>query len=209
MPRNIVKNYANGTTTSRTNLVKNRVFEAQTEARNIVADAEAKSAQIIADAHRQADELRETAYREGREQAVAEFTETIAAALERRETAVREVEQDVLKLSVKLAEKIIGREIKTDKKTVADIVATALRNVRHREQLIIRVNPADFPQLEEIKSTFSHTGRAEYLDFEPDPKIASGGCLIESEVGTVDARLETQLKILERALLRQSETEES
>lgn len=208
MPRNIVKNSFNGTKPSRTNLVKNRIFEADVNARQILHDAEEKAAQMIVQATFEAEKMREEAYREGREAAVAEFTEIIAAALQQRETMVRELEKELLKLSVKLAEKIIGREINGNKKTVVDIVSTALRNVRQQHQLIIRVNPADLPQLEEAKSSFTHTGRAEFLYFEPDQKVSPGGCIIESEVGTVDARLETQLIILERALLRQADAED-
>ncbi len=204
MPRNIVKHSApeNGV---RSNLIKNRVFEAQATAQKILAEAREKASVMIGDAARQADSIQQEAYSLGKAEAVAEFTEVIAAAYEMRETALYEVEKDVLKLSVKLAEKIIGREIKSDKQTIAVTVATAMRNVRQQERLIIRVNPKDFPNVEEYKAQLSHSGRCKFLDFEPDPKIPSGGCIIESEVGTVDARLETQLKILERTLLRQAE----
>lgn len=203
-PRNIIKQPANGHG-SRSNLVKNRIFEAQAEARQIIAEAHEKTAEIISAAMREAEILREEAYAAGKSEASTEFTATIAAAYEMRETALLEVEQDVLKLSIRLAEKIIGREIKSDKQTIADTVATAMRNVRQQERLIIRVNPLDFLHIQEFKNTLSHSGRAQFLDIEPDPKITSGGCIIESEVGTVDARLETQLKILERTLLRQSD----
>jgi type III secretion protein L len=208
MPSNIVKNFTNGTKLSRTNLVKNRIFEADTNARRIVAAAEEKAAQIISEAQNDAEKMREDAYRYGKERAAAEFTEIIAAAMQKRETMERELEKELLQLSVKLAEKIIGREINGSKKTIVDIVSNALRNVRQQQQLIIRVNPTDLPQLEDAKSSFTHSGRAEFLYFEPDPKVSAGGCVIESEVGTVDARLETQLKILERALLRQADVDE-
>jgi type III secretion protein L len=206
MPRNIIKHSANENG-SRSNLVKNRIFEAQATARIILHDAERKAAAMIDKAAHESEVLRQEAYAAGKAQAATEFTEVIAAAYELRETALHEVEQDVLKLSIKLAEKIIGREIKSDKQTIADTVATAMRNVRQQERLIIRVNPADFTNIQEFKAQLSHSGRCKFLDFEPDPKIPSGGCIIESEVGTVDARLETQLKILERTLLRQAESD--
>lgn len=208
MSQNIVKHSINSYG-NRSNLVKNRVFEAQAGAQKILAEAAEKNAQIIADARREAEKLRTEAYAAGKDAAAAEFAQIILDASEKRETALREVELDVLKLSIKLAEKIIGREIKSDRQTIADTVATAMRNVRQQERLIIRVNPVDFPSIQEFKNTLSHSGRAQYLDIEADPKITSGGCIIESEVGTVDARLETQLKILERTLLRQSEQDTS
>lgn len=209
MQRNIIKNFANGNKLSRTNLVKNRIFEADVNARQIVTDAEEKSARIIAEAQTEAERIREEAYLAGKEQAANEFTGIVASAMQERDTTVAALEKELLRLSVKLAEKIIGREINTNKKAIVDIVSTAMRNVRQQQQLIVRVNPIDLPQLEEAKSSFAHSGRAEFLYFEPDQKVEQGGCIIESEVGTVDARLETQLKILERALLQQADADEA
>jgi type III secretion protein L len=33
-----------------------------------------------------------------------------------------------------------------------------------------------------------------------DPSVARGGCLVQSDVGALDARVETQLAAIERAL---------
>ncbi len=44
-------------------------------------------------------------------------------------------------------------------------------------------------------------GQSGILDIIPDPKLTRGGCMVESEVGIVDARLETQLKTLQKLLL--------
>lgn len=192
---------------ARRNLVKKQVVEAREDAARIVAEARRTAAEIAERTAREAVELRREALEAGREQASGEFTETLAATFEKRDRTLREIEPDVLRLSIKIAEKIVGRELQTDRKAIADMVATALRNVRQQERLIVRVNPNDFPIVEEFKASLNQAGRATFLDFEPDPKIATGGCIIESEVGTVDARLETQLKILERSLLRQAESE--
>lgn len=208
MPSNIIKAYTlDRVVSSRQNLVKQKIGEARREAVQIVEDANAAAGETAARAEREARELRREALEQGREQSASEFVETLANAYHKRDQTLRDIEPEVLKLAVKIAEKIIGRELQTDRKAIADTVAAALRNVRQQERLIIRVNPGDLATVEEFKSSLNHAGRATFLDFEPDPKISSGGCIIESEVGTVDARLETQLKILERALLRQAETD--
>ena len=43
-------------------------------------------------------------------------------------------------------------------------------------------------------------GSASFLDVVPDARLERGACLLESELGVVDASLETQLKALEGAL---------
>lgn len=204
----IKKTIAEDVAAPRRTFIKNRVVEAEEEARQIVSDAKTRAEHLVAEAEAEAEGIRANSYEAGRSESLSEFTEIITAALEKRETTLRDLEREVLRLSVKIAEKIIGHEIKTDKKTVVDMVAVAMRNVRQQDRLIIRVNPTDLPAIEEQKALLNQSGRASFVDFEPDPKIASGGCIIESEVGTVDARLETQMRILERALLRQTEADD-
>ncbi|HEX8368801.1 MAG TPA: type III secretion system stator protein SctL [Pyrinomonadaceae bacterium] len=211
---NLIKRQARKTTASSTagsvlasKIVKNQIIAARLEAAQILEEAEAFAAEIRREALEETANLREQAYREGMEKSLTEFEQNLLEALEIRERVWRETERDLLRLAVRLAEKIIGREITNDKKTVTDIVAAALQNARQQEKLTVRVNPSDLSLIEEEREKFLPSGRARFIDFVADPRVASGGCLIESEVGTIDARLETQLRVLERALLAQSEGE--
>ncbi|HEX8455954.1 MAG TPA: type III secretion system stator protein SctL [Pyrinomonadaceae bacterium] len=188
-------------------VVKRPVVEARAEARRIIAEAEREAAALRASAEEAARDLREAAYREGLEAALAELNTHLLDARERRDTALAEAERDLLRLSVKLAEKIIGREIAQDEATLADIVAAALRNARQHEMLTVRVNPADLPVVEAHRSRLDPTGRARFLDLVADPRVARGGCVIESESGTIDAQIDVQLGVLERALLARADGE--
>lgn len=209
--KNLVKsggrNVVSAQTSSR-KVLKNQIISAQDEAARIIEEAENFAAQIRQEAQIDSENLRAEAYRSGTDKAVTEFEQTLLDVREIRERVWRETEQDLLRLAVRLTEKILGREIKSDKTAVADIVATALQNARQQEKLTIRVNPSDLPTIEEEMKNFSRNGRTQYMDFIADPRVSEGGCLIESEVGTIDARLETQLRVLERALLSQSEGED-
>ena len=189
-------------------VLKNQIVSAQTEAARILEEAEEFAAEIRREAQTDAENLRAEAYRHGTEKAVTEFEQTLLEVREIRERVWRETEQDLLRLSIRLTEKILGREIKSDKTAVADIVATALQNARQQEKLTVRVNPADLPLVEKEVENLARSGRVRFMDFVADPRVSEGGCLIESEVGTIDARLETQLRVLERALLSQSEGED-
>jgi len=210
---NLIKRHARKTGSSTATgiitpkIVKNQIITARAEAAQILEEAEAFAAEIRREALEETSILRDRAYREGMEKSLAEFEQNLLEALEIRERVWRETERDLLRLAVRLAEKIIGREIKTDKKTVTEMVAAALQNARQQEKLTVRVNPSDLSLIEEEREKFLPSTRARFIDFVADPRVSSGGCLIESEVGTIDARLETQLRVLERALLAQSEGE--
>jgi type III secretion protein L len=209
--KNLIKTGGQKTATSSTpnrKVLKNQIVFAREEAARILEEAEEFAAEIRREAREDAENLCAEAYRDGVEKAVAEFEQNLLDVREIRERVWRETEQDLLRLAVRLTEKILGREIKSDKTAVADVVATALQNARQQEKLTVRVNPADLPTVEKEVENLARTGRVQFMDFIADPRVSEGGCLIESEVGTIDARLETQLRVLERALLSQSEGEE-
>lgn len=209
--KNLVKSGGRNVVSAQTatrKVLKNQIISAKDEAAQILEEAENFAAEIRRQAEIDSENLRAEAYRSGTDKAVTEFEQTLLDVREIRERVWRETEQDLLRLAIRLTEKILGREIKSDKTAVADIVATALQNARQQEKLTIRVNPSDLPTIEDEMKNFSRNGRTQYMDFIADPRVSEGGCLIESEVGTIDARLETQLRVLERALLSQSEGED-
>ncbi|MET0623909.1 MAG: type III secretion system stator protein SctL [Pyrinomonadaceae bacterium] len=202
--RNIIKLASRadiGAAPPRPSVVKRPLVEASAEARRLLAEAEREAAHLCESAQQAARELRETAYQEGHEAALTELNCLLLETHERREAALIEVERDVLRLAIKVAEKIIGREIKADPGAVADIVSTALMNARQQELLTVRVHPADLPEVQSRRDQIDPAARARFIDFVADPRVGRGGCIIESESGTVDARLDTQLRVLERALL--------
>lgn len=189
-------------------LVKNQIISARDEAVRIRAEAEEFGANIRLQAEEQAANIRQQAYEEGTESALAELEGYLIESKEIREKVWRETEKDLLRLSVRLAERIVGREIEKDDKAIIDIVSTALQNARQQEKLTVRVNPKDLPAIEKESERIS-SGRIQFIDLIADPRVPAAGCMIESEVGTIDARLETQLRVLERALLSRSEGESS
>lgn len=200
-PEKIIKSPTTNGSSLRSSITKKQIVEARAEAQRLVAAAELEAAAIRESAEALAREGRQTAYREGREAALLEWNELLLEARERRDDALTSIERDVLRLAVKIAEKIIGRELQRDPETVADTVAKALRNVRRNELISIHVNPAEAATVESCRQRLDPTGRARFLEVVADPSVAIGGCLIETESGAVDAKLETQLRVLERALL--------
>jgi type III secretion protein L len=206
-PEKVIKGAGRNSSFVAGSITKKQIVEARAEAQRILAAAERTAAAIRESAETFAREEREAAYRAGYEAALLEWTNLLLEARELRDNALAGIEQDVLRLSVKIAEKIIGNEIKADPQTLAEIVAKALRNVRRNELVTIRVNPADASTVEGHREKLDPAGRARFLEVVADPRVTKGGCLIETESGAVDAQLETQLRVLERALLRRVSVE--
>lgn len=206
--KNIIKAYGNTEDLPvRRNVIKNQILLAQKKAKQIIEEAEEYAAGVREFAEIESKNKLKEAFEQGTEEALLEFEQNLLQAKEIRDRILRETEKDVLKLSVRLAEKIVGQELETDKETIKNIVSTALQNARQKERITIRVNPSDLQTVQNNGEQFKSTAQSKFIDFVADPRVEKGGCLIESEVGTVDARLETQFRVLERALLAQADGE--
>ena len=191
------------------NLLKNQILKAEEEAHLILHEARTNAAEILNSAEQTAENIRRESYEKGREESEAEMVENILAIKDERARNLVNIEQEVLRLAVKIAEKIIGEEIKHDENVRGEIVLNALRHARQQEMLTVRVSAADLPLLENMREKIDSFGRAKFIDFVADQAVKSGGCIIESASGTIDARLETQLRILEKSLLAQARETES
>jgi flagellar assembly protein FliH len=111
-------------------------------------------------------------------------------------------DQEVLKLSVTIAEKILKREVKLDDKTIISQVNDCIKKIIGVENIIIFVNPEDERILKSFKSDFYHNFESlKDITIQGHERIDRGSCRIESNMGNVDARFGTQMKIIEDTLL--------
>jgi type III secretion protein L len=186
-------------------VIKNQTLAARRDAEDITAHARLEAETIIQNAAKEAERVLDEAYCEGIEKSLAEFERHLIAIREIRSNVLRDAERDLLTLSVRIAEKILGKELILNKKTIIDIVSTALRNARQREKVTVFVNPSDLGTVTSEGEKYLSEEKIRILDFVADPSVPAGGCVIETEVGKIDARLEIQFKVIENALLSQSD----
>lgn len=113
----------------------------------------------------------------------------------------------LLNLAVQIAEKIIRREVETDPTVAQRIAEEALRQAVDKHHLRIRVHPEDLATLQAIAPEL-RAALDDVREFEIVPdrrsghrRMARGGCLIETESGVIDARIETQLEEIREQLM--------
>ncbi|MHB8854404.1 MAG: FliH/SctL family protein [Ignavibacteriaceae bacterium] len=108
-------------------------------------------------------------------------------------------EKLVMNLSLVIAEKIIKREISQDS-SIENVLSDAIKRVIGSNKILVKLNPTDLRNLnEESKNLISGESYSK-INFEPDERIEAGGCLIETEIGNVDARISNQLSELKKQL---------
>ncbi|MDR2313920.1 MAG: flagellar assembly protein FliH [Spirochaetaceae bacterium] len=191
--------------------------EAEDEAEKIIADAKARAAQIEADSlaafeteRRTAEEEgrqagRETGFAEGKDEVarLVERTQTILErAQEKRVEILAETERQIIDLVLLISRKVIKVISENQRNVVVSNVIEALRKVKGRGNIIIRVNMMDLKLATEHKKNFINLVEgAKSVQIIEDTTVDPGGCLIETDFGEIDARISSQLSELEQKIL--------
>jgi flagellar biosynthesis/type III secretory pathway protein FliH len=103
-----------------------------------------------------------------------------------------------------VAEKILRQQIEADPASIVPMVDDALRVflAQNHARMILRVHPKDESVLAARRQRWLERNPAiGDLAIVADDAVGRGGCRLETEAGTVDATLETQLEVIERHLL--------
>jgi type III secretion system HrpE/YscL family protein len=182
-------------------IVEAPVFDAKMEAERLLAEARGEAERILADARQESDRMRQKAAAEGREKGLQAVTELLVGARAAAARARDAAQSDLRALAVRIAGKILGRELALKPEVVNDVVSQAVAHAGEPQDLVVRVNPADLEAVERGKPRLIERVRsARAVTFRSDETVGRGGCVIETELGVVDARLSTQLEAIERAL---------
>ncbi len=185
-------------------LTKEKISQVKSEAERIIDQAMSE-----ADAVR--EEAREAGRQEGRAEAssrIEEAMETLNQAVKERKTIIKDSEQEILRLAIKVAEQIIRSEVSLHRDVCLNIVAEAISRVSDREQIIVKVNREDAEYLKRYKDRLAGMldGVKSFSILE-DSGIEPGGCVIETNLGFIDAKISTKLKSIEEALKKVSAEE--
>jgi flagellar biosynthesis/type III secretory pathway protein FliH len=159
-------------------------------------------------------EIREDAYTAGFDAGRIEGSVAAAQQTARRhellKASIEAVRADCLREQTRLEEQCveivvaaiaqIAGPLLATRAAAVGAVAAALSKAKAAAELTVRVNPTDLSLLEEQRSELAALTATPTLHLLGDAQVALGGCLIDSPVGTLDARFEVQLQGLFEAL---------
>lgn len=150
----------------------------------------------------------EEGYAQGREKSLsfeqdkaAPIRETLLQSADliekQRELIQQNAKHDAVQMAVEIAQNIILHEIKKGGNTVTDTLRKAIKTAVSHEQATIIIHPDD-------DNTVKHIFEQEWPDIEylskysikHDRNIVQGGCLVETDFGVIDARIDQQLQIV-------------
>jgi flagellar assembly protein FliH len=151
-------------------------------------------------------EGRETAKQEALPAAVA-FANAGQALIVFEEQMIARYAPEMVRLALEIAEKIVYHTVAALPEVVASVLQHARQEVTDARHIRIRLNPADYELLAEIRPDLlafgNDSGRA--IEVITDEDLSRGGCRLETEMGVVDATIPTQIAEIRRQLLDQED----
>ena len=182
-----------------TRILKAAEFTLLTEANDLLTQARARADEIAQKAEEAYRQRKEEGYKDGREEGLLEHAEKLMETVMSSVEFIESMETTLIDVVNQAVRKIIG-ELDSDERIVR-IVRESLLKVRNQSRVTVRVAPADDKAVRTalepmLKST---PGSTSFLELIPDARLEQGSCILESELGVIDASLETQLKALEKA----------
>ena len=194
--------------------------EAQSEAQRIVQTAEEKASRIVQQANDEAESITQQAAERGEERGnqegyqegyqsgqkaldfVVERLRVISGRLlDQRKSILIDAEAQIIALVLLIAKKVVKHIAGKDREVVIENVRQALHLLSAERQITIRVNPDDLKlSEEELKRITAALEKEKTIAFYADATIEKGGCLIETDLGNIDAQISSQLLELEQQI---------
>lgn len=176
-------------------VIKARDFWACKQAEQAVADAMRRHSEIVGSAQAAYVAEQERGYREGTETAKLRQTDDMIRIVGKTVEYFSGVEEKIAELVLDAVRRIVSDF--NDRERVLTVVRNALSLVRSQKHLTVRVHPS---QVEAVRSYLGNLQESyptiALIDVVGDSNRKIDECLVESEIGTVEASMSGQLETL-------------
>jgi flagellar assembly protein FliH len=175
--------------------LKKKVLEQSEKARTLLQNAHAQGFDEGVKKGTSEGEARAGAeYRRRLETMQASMTAFIQNVESEKNALYARADRTMLELCRLMVKKIIVAETAQKNEVILTVLRKALSYIAEKEKLIIRVSSHDTPTVSDNKEFWAPIAeRLRDVTIEPDDRIQPGGCVIESNSGVVDGRIETQI----------------
>jgi len=174
------------------------------DTQRVFLDAQA----LLQTARDEAKKIREQGYQAGLQRGLAQLSECVSELSVLRETALTARENDIITLAIAVARKIVDKELREDPALVKSLLEQALGEIGIAQRIVIRLNPEALPLMEQAQQRLKEREQPVQIELKTDSNLSCGDCVIETEFGRIDARLDVLFTSVEQALVDQSADEQ-
>lgn len=116
------------------------------------------------------------------------------------QTTLHELEPEIVELALTIAGRIVERELSLDREIVVDTVRSAIEAVGQLLVVRVRVHPDDYDVVAQAWSALATAKKDVPAELVADPKVQSGGCVVDTTTGFVDAQRNTRFDEIRKQL---------
>jgi flagellar assembly protein FliH len=131
------------------------------------------------------------------------LAQTIEEFASTRDDMIRRTEHQVVEFALAVAKQILQRELTVDRELLLAMARVALDRLGERTAATIHLHPDDHAV---VMAASEPKWRDEQVQIVADSAVGPGGCLVESDFGTMEVGLDGQFGELARALLGEHAT---
>lgn len=178
----------------------------------VAKKAEEMMAQAKARAEGIENEARERGYADGLEKGRKEAVNEVNSIMESLKSGIdslmrtrkeffEEAEKEMVDLVALVSSEIVLKKVEEDGEVIKNVIRKAVSEIHSQQKITVRVNSADFANVKNMAdSLVSDIDAVEGVEFIEDPKVTQGGCIVETNIGVLDATVENRLKVIHRNL---------
>ena len=181
-----------------TRIVRRDELATLAQAQNLVNLAQQQAQAIVAQAQTAFEAKCQEGYASGLAQAKMEQAQDMIETVGRTVDYFAQVESEIVTLVMGAVRKIMDDF--DDEQRILMVVRNALSVVRNQKQMTLRVYPGQIDHVRKhINDLLASYPGVGYLDIVPDARLATDACILESEIGLVEASITGQITALEQA----------
>jgi len=181
-------------------IVPSKAFGSIVQSQEILQQVVQKEEEYRKKVAKECEEIKAQAEKEGFEAGYAAWAEMVRTMEKEVKLVREELQKSVMPVALRAAKKIVASELETRPEAIVDIVMSTLKTVAQHKRIVVYVSKKDYASIEKgknrIKAIFDEL---ETLSLREREDIEQGGCIIETEGGIINARLEDRWKTLEAA----------
>lgn len=142
---------------------------------------------------------------------LSEIQRSISSRLDAVETrlefAILDWDARASELAMAIARRIVGEVCEVPGAAASHVARMALRKLGSEFRVVVRCHPQDLKVLDNERDLWNRRGTSRRVELVEDESVGRGGVVIETDTGTIDARIPRLTESVERALAQAVEAE--
>lgn len=142
---------------------------------------------------------------------IAEIERSVSSRLDavesRLDFAILDWDARAAELAMALARRIVGEVCEIPGAAASHVARMALQKLGSEFRVVMRCHPQDLQVLDNERDLWNGRGTSRRVELVEDELVGRGGVVIETDTGTIDARIPRLTESVERALAQAVEAE--